>query len=581
MTRRVPTASTVPNNPSQRAARLAARFDRARALHQQGRLAEARALYLDVLRKQPKHADCLHMLGLVAYQTGDYQRSADLIARAIKLSPRQVALYNNRGLALERLGQLEAAVANYDQAIEFEPAGANAWVNRGNALRRLGRLEAAVANYDRAIALNGISATAYLNRGSALRELHQLEAALASYDKAIELAPNTSAAWYNRANALTELGELEAAVAAYNRAIVLQSPRAEVLVNLAVALKELNRLDEAVATYDQALAIEPAHAAAAWNKARALLLIGDFEHGWKLYERRWETTQRSSRRGFRQPLWLGDAPLDGTTILLHAEQGLGDTLQFCRFAAPVAARGARVVMEVPKALAKVLADVDGVSQWVIQGESLPDFDCHCPLLSLPLALRTTLASIPARKAYLRADPAKIEHWARRLGEKTVRRVGLAWSGRAEQVDDRNRSIALSHLLAHLPAGWEYISLQKEVRDGDAITLRQHPAIHHFGEALEDFADTAALCSLVDVVISVDTSVAHLAGALGARTWILLPFSPDWRWLLGRDDSPWYSSVRLYRQGALGDWADPLAKLRADLSSLSFELSADSEPPGAL
>ena len=266
-------------------------------------------------------------------------------------------------------------------------------------------------------------------------------------------------------------------------------------------------------------------------------------------------------------MWLGSQSLQDKTILLHAEQGLGDTIQFCRYASLVAKLGAKVILEVQRPLLGLLKNLDGVSQIIARGDALPEFDYQSPLLSLPLAFKTQLHTIPSALRYLAGDSEKVLAWQARLGEKTKPRVGLVWSGNLEHKNDHNRSLSLSQVLPYLPSSCQYICLQKELRNADQAILAQHPHIQFFGDALEDFTDTAALCDLMDVVISVDTSVAHLAAALGKPTWVLLPFSPDWRWLLDRKDSPWYPSAKLYRQERIGDWNGVLSRVREGLEGI--------------
>jgi Tetratricopeptide repeat len=357
---------------------------------------------------------------------------------------------------------------------------------------------------------------------------------------------------------------------AYDRAIALDEGYADAHCNRGVVLNDLKRLDEALAGYDRAIALDPAHAAAHCNKSFTLLLRGDLAAGWPLYEWRW----RLPGVGREKPattarLWTGDEDLTGRTILLRAEQGLGDTLQFCRYVPRVAALGAAVILEAQRPLLNLLADLDGVSQLVVEGAPLPKHDYHCPLLTLPLAMGTRLDTIPCAPAYLRSDPAKVTEWQARLGERREPRVGLVWSGSAGNRNDRNRSIPLTELWRHLPGGFHYVSLQKDLRAADAEALQATPALWNPAEELLDFSDTAALCECMDVVVCVDTSVAHLCGALGKRTWLLLPFSPAWRWLLDRDDSPWYSSVTLYRQHETGRWAQVLERLAGDLIQTRF------------
>ena len=300
------------------------------------------------------------------------------------------------------------------------------------------------------------------------------------------------------------------------------------------------------------------------DKVLALLLSGQFDEGWRLYEYGWQgSQQRGTPRTYPQPLWLGTDPLVGKTILLHSEQGLGDTLQFCRYVRLVQARGARVMMEVPAPLLPLLESLEGVDEFIVQGQPLPDFDCHCPLMSLPLAFKTDINTIPCPEPYLRSDSAKVAQWKTKLGAKTKPRIGIVWSGRREHRNDHNRSVALLDLMAHLPQAFDYVCLQQEIREADQKALNTS-GIQFFGGELKDFSDTAALCDVMDLVISVDTSVAHLAAALGKTTWVLLPYVPDWRWLLDRLDSPWYASVKLWRQQEDRQWGSVLSHIANEL-----------------
>ena len=301
-----------------------------------------------------------------------------------------------------------------------------------------------------------------------------------------------------------------------------------------------------------------------------MLLGGQFAQGWQEYEWRWKNenvNKIAGIRSFSQPLWLGEESLKDKTILLYGEQGLGDTIQFCRYIALVAELGAKVILEVQRPLVKLLKNLEGVSQIVAEGGTLPAFNYQCPLLSLPLAFKTELHNIPSVSEHITSDSENVKKWQTKFGEKFKPRVGLVWSGSAEHKNDHNRSLTLSHLLSYLPSNMEYVCLQKELRGIDKVVLEKNSHIQFYGDALEDFTDTAALCDLIDVVISVDTSVAHLAGTLGKKTWVLLPYSPDWRWLLDRDDSPWYPSAKLYRQKKIGDWNGVLEKLKRDLEKI--------------
>ncbi len=307
--------------------------------------------------------------------------------------------------------------------------------------------------------------------------------------------------------------------------------------NLGLALMAQGRPEDALACFQRALAIDPSHPRAHAQLGLCRLLMGDFHDGWRQFEWRWhDEPLRSHRREFRQPLWLGEPSIAGKTVLLHAEQGFGDTLQFCRYASLIAAMGATVVLEVPTQLVRLLAGLAGVSKVLAEGENLPPFAYHCPLMSLPLALGTTLASVPAEIPYLWSDPTRVEVWRARLGPHLRPRVGLVWSGSRGHKNDHNRSLTLADLAGLISERAQFVSLQNELRPADVPILEGRSDIRHFGAQLTDFAETAALIDLMDLVITVDTAVAHLAGAMGKPVWILLPFDPDWRWMLGREDS---------------------------------------------
>jgi len=408
------------------------------------------------------------------------------------------------------------------------------------------------------------------NWGLALQELRRYEPALDAFDRAIACQADFAEAHFNRANVLKQLGRWEEAIRGYEHAVAIKPDYADAHCNLGVVQNDLQHLDNALASFDRAIAIDPENATAHCNKAFTLLLLGDFARGWPLYEWRWRLAVNANTYADRSvpALWLGDESLEGKTILLRSEQGLGDTLQFCRYTQPLSELGARVILEAQPSLLNLLADLDGISQLVAQGSTLPDADYRCPLMSLPLACGTRLSTIPRAHAYLNSDAAKTADWRARLDAHTrLRRglplVGLAWSGNATNSNDRNRSIPLADVVRHLPDNAQYISLQKEVRDDDARELAARGILNP-SEDLFDFSDTAALCACMDLVISVDTSIAHLSGALGKTTWVLLPFSPSWRWLLGREDSPWYASVRLFRQDSPGDWHGVMRRVAARL-----------------
>lgn len=509
------------------------RFERACSLYRSGQLSAAQPVLAEILRYQPQHAGALYHLGLIAARTRNPAAAADLFGRAAQADPHNAKAHYCEGLALQGLGQSNRALASYDRAIAVKPDYAEAYFGRANVLRELGRPDAALPDYDQAIALKPDYAEACCNRAIALRDLHQLDAALESLRAAVTIKADFAPVYLNLGNVLSELGQWDAAVSSYDRAI----------------------------------AIQPDYAEAYCNRAFGLLLRGQFASGWRDHEWRWKNPRSPScheQRSWRQPLWLAEESVAGKTVLLHSEQGLGDTIQFCRYAQRVAELGARVILEVQPPLRGLLSQLPGVAELVARGSPLPDFDCHCPLMSLPLAFRTDLRSVPWTGSYLRGDATKVSHWLARLGAKRAPRIGLVWSGSASKWNDLHRDIPLAQWLPHLPPGLQYISLQKEVRETDREALRSSPILDT-SEHLLDFTDTAALCECMDLVLSVDTSVAHLSGALGKPTWILLSFMPAWRWLLDRDDSPWYPTVTLYRQARPGEWHGVFERVAVDLA----------------
>jgi tetratricopeptide (TPR) repeat protein len=592
---------------------ITARLQAAVALHNQGQLERAQLIYEEILRVEPRHFDALHLLGVAAAASGDPAHAVDLIGRAIELNPRSPLAHNNRGAALLDLGLWEAALACFDRAIALQGDYAAAHYNRGNALKELRRWEDALAGYDRALSLNPAHPQAHSNRGIVLAELGRLEASVAGFDAAIALRADFAQAHYNRANVLCAQRQWGAALQGFDRAIALERNYAEAHSNRGFVLHELRRLDEslescnraielkpdyveaycnrgsvlvalrrvaeALSSYDRALDINPDHAQAHVNRALALLLAGDFERGWAENEWRWKDRSGwviREKRNFRQPQWLGTVSPAGKTILLQSEQGYGDTLQFCRFAPILANLGARVILEVPRALETLLESLNGVAHLVVQGESLPHFDMFCPLLSLPLALKTTLSNIPAEVPYLAVGEDRRRVWRDKLGQRRRLRIGLSWSGgfRAARPElwsvneRRNIPLAKFAVLENLEA--DFYSVQKgEPAESELATLLASgwdgPDIANFAGEVGDFADSAALIEQLDLVISVDTAMAHLAGALGKPVWILNRFDACWRWLLNRDDSPWYPTARLYRQEQPGDWDSVLRTVARDLT----------------
>jgi tetratricopeptide (TPR) repeat protein len=466
------------------------------------------------------------------------------------------------GNAHQEVGRFAEAVACYDSAIALRPDYMEAYRNRGNAQRQLGHLAEAVASYEQAIALRP-NVAAYTNRGNVLRELRRAQEALESYDRAVALEPHYPQIHNNRGGALQELGRFDEAVASYRRALALKPDYAEAYNNLGVALSKLGQLDAAIAAFDQAIALKEGYAEPVWNRGLARLLTGEYATGWLDYEARKRRRQAVGNRPYGEPVWLGDAPISGKTLLVHWEQGFGDTIQFSRYVKLLADAGAKVLFAPQGPLRRLMSTLDPRVQIVDLEEPLPPFDFHCPLMSLPLAFATELATIPSAARYLQADPDRVNAWRGVLGQREKPRIGVAWSGKSEP--DSARSIEFRRFAALFDDRCQFISLQKDVSDQDRPWLAAANMVH-LGDALDDFADTAAICSLMDLVITVDTALAHLAGALGKPVWVLLPYVADWRWMLDRSDTPWYPTMRLIRQQQRGEWDATLRQVHLELAS---------------
>lgn len=572
-------------------------------LHAKGLLDLAASAYDALLQINPGNPAALHMRGVVCYQRGDLEPALRYLDTALQFRPQDAAAISNRGLVLRGLKRPLEALDAYDAALRIQPEFAQAWSNRGNVLRELMRSSEAVDSYERAcnlqpefasawhglgLALSDLHrwaeavaafdsalvhkpdfSVAYLDCGNALRELERPEQALASYDLALKFNPQYAQAWSNRGVVLKRLGRFEESLVSYKNALDCKPDFVDAMVNCSTLLKDMLKLDASIQMNKRALSIDANASGAHLNLSICLLLQGKLSEGLPHFEWRWQTDQlRDSARSFGKPLWHTGALPEGATVLLHAEQGLGDTLQFCRYSAMVARRGLRVVLEVQPPLVDLLKGLDGVDAVVARGSVLPAFDAHCPLMSLPLALKTTLATIPAPQKYISAEPGRVESWRRLLGAVPRKRVGLVWSGRPEHKNDHNRSIALVDFAQILDGRCEYHCLQKEIRPDDQRELKSRTDIQSWRDELTSFEDTAALVECMDLVVAVDTSVAHLAAAMGKPVWLLLPYSPDWRWLLERSDTPWYPSMRLFRQRTAGDWRDVVTRTSAALTQWS-------------
>ena len=520
------TSQTAHSGETDKAARLEAAYAHFRG----GRLDEAGRLLGALVELEPHHGDALEGLAYIAARQGDAAAAADYFDRALEHLPATAARYNDAGTANQAAGRHERAVACFEQALALAPH-----------------------TQARAPVLNAAAVS--------LSELGEHERAQRMLAEVRNLNPGAWQSHYNHGRALGLAGRYDEEIAAYRHAIELQPDCVVAHVNLGVALRDLHRFDEALRVFKKAVQLDPNDAGARTNRAQTNLLLGEFEHGWREYEWRWRDGGQS--HPFGPKAWRGESSLEGKTLFVFNEQGFGDTLQFVRFVDPLVASGVRVVLRVQDTLLPLLADYPGVAAVIGERDEVPPFDAHCALLSLPYALAAHRAPIPASTPYLHADAARRSVWRERLGAaRHGRRIGIAWSGNSTHANDRNRSIAL--------AGWhdvlkgcaqraELVSLVKDVRAGDREVLLGSPVLD-VSDALDTFADTAALVAELDLVICIDTAVAHLAGALGKPVWILLPYTPDWRWQLGRAESPWYGTARLFRQTARGDWASVMAQV---------------------
>jgi tetratricopeptide (TPR) repeat protein len=584
---------------------VAVRADYAEALNNRGnslidlgRPEDALESYDRALAHRPKYVDALINRANTLRLLGRHDEALTSFDRALLFKPDHAAGYLGHGNMLMALKRPSEAVHSYDRAIALAPAAVDALANRGRALRELGRYNESLSSYDRALSIKSDEPALLVGRGNTHYAMKSFAASLADYDRAVEMRPDFAEAHSNRGNALREMGRHGEALDACNRALALKPDYNEGYNNRGNALIELNRLtdaltdydraleaapdnvlawvnrgnalryldraEEAIESFDRAIALAPDLAEAHWNKGLLCLSVGDFARGWAGYEWRWRREGELQPREFTQPQWRGD-PLPGKTILLHAEQGFGDSIQFIRYLPMVAEKGGKIILEIPDGLVPLAmnaANIDGIYR---RGDRLPHFDVHCPLMSLPLAFDTTIDTIPASVPYLQAPGKRAKVWRDRLADMSRPRIGLVWSGKPTHKNDHNRSIALARLKPLLSvAGTQFVSLQCEYRASDLTALDQLP-IRRLDDLLTDFADTAAVIGELDLVIAIDTAVAHLAGAMAKPLWLLVPHIQDWRWLRGRTDSPWYPTARLFRQPQIGDWDGAIAATAKQLA----------------
>jgi len=574
-------------------------------LRDAGRLDESTLVCQRVLSMEPCQPDALHLLGLICHDQGRHGRFGDWVDRAVRIAGASTPYHANFGLALQLAGRLDEAGAAYRAAIGFRPDHAEAQSNLGNVLRDQGRYDDAVlafrnaihsrpdyaeahdnlgnvrcdqrrfreaeAAYHFALALKPDHSPGYSNLGNALRDQGRLNAAQSAYHQAIRLDPAYAGAHCNLGNVLQGTRRFRDAIAAYDAAIGLNPSLADAYYNRGKTLKDQGQVDDAVTAYDRALSLRPSYAEAHYNRAMADLLRGNYSVGWKEYEWRWRLGHKGAApRSFEKPQWDGGA-INGRTILLHSEQGMGDSLQFCRYAPLAAAAGAKVLLEAPRSLTRLLRTLPGVEQIIATGDTLPFFDVHSPLMSLPAAFGTLVETIPAAVPYLSAESERIRVWRDRLGASGYK-IGVMWQGSPQYQGDRERSVPLARFspLAEL-SGVRLISLQKSHGLDQLEDLPAGMEVEQLGEDFDNgpdaFLDTAAVMMSLDLVVTVDTATGHLAGALGRPAWIALPAIPHWVWMLEREDSPWYPSLRLFRQTEPGNWSGVFARIADQLATV--------------
>ncbi len=515
------------------------------------------------LAADPAYVDAWNELGNCLQDLARHEEALAAYERALALMPGHVEAMANAAVALSTLKRFDEAVAFCDRALATRPGDSDALNNRGTALRGLKRFDEAIADFHQSIAARPERADAHNNLGIALNESGRFEEAMTAFDRAIALNPKQGEAIGNRGNVFRELGRFEEAMADYDRAIAMKASLRDSINNRGICLVEMRRFDEAFAAFDAVAEIDHTYADAAWNRALIQILMGDYAQGWNNYEQRWKREDfKDKPNPFGRKPWLGEGDIAGKVLLVTAEQGLGDTLQMLRYVPLLAAKGGKVLAAVQNALVELTLGVPGVWGALGEGQPIPHWDEFVPTMSLPKVFGTTLETVPQNIPYVFAGEAARFKWAARLGPRAKPRIGLVWSGSREHKNDRNRSIPLSTLSPILDLDAEFISLQIDYRDADRTLMERDGRIVDLKDEIRSFTDTAGILEQVDLVISVDTSVAHLAGAMGKPLWLLLPYTPDYRWGLDVEYSPWYPTARLWRQGVERQWAPVIERVRA-------------------
>ena len=491
-------------------------------------------------------------------EKGQYSQAQSIYKQILTSNPVDVDALFGLGLLAKKLKQTDVATAIFEKIIYLDNTNYLAFLQRGLIHSQNNDYDQAISDFDSALAIEPNFFEALSSRGIAFSKQLKFDAALGDFCAAVKLRSDSADAYYNRALAYINLKKFDFAIADYTKAITHNPNHFQALNNRGMALRELRRFDEAIEDFGDCVDLKPDFADGYLNKALTHLMIGDYKIGWKLYEHRWSSANfTSKKRDFDKPLWVGTQSLSGKTILLHSEQGLGDSLQFCRYIKNFKKLKCRVLLEVESPLLGIMENLLPAAQIFKKDSSLPSFDFHCPLMSLPLAFNTTVETIPFSSSYLAADRDRIRWWQEHLGKKKNPRIGLVWRGNPEHPKDQRRSIELASIVNKLTPDFDWYSLQLEISDEEKYLIDQNTHLTHFGRLLGDFAETAALCKVLDAVVCVDTSIAHLCGAIGLPVHLLLGFNADFRWHAEGETTPWYMTTRIYRQETDRCWQRPL------------------------
>lgn len=549
-----------------------AELSRGLRYHRMGKTDEAGRIYEKILLTHPRHPDALHLAGCLAHQTGRPDVAADLIKRAVRILPHHPFFHNSLGLVFQAGGRLDMAIAAYTKALELKPDLAEAHNNLGLAFQEQGLPDQAASCYRKATAFSPNAPEPYNNLGNLLTNEGKADKALPLFLKAVKLRPDYPEAWNNMGVACQNLNRVGHAITCYGKALDLNPGFVDARNNLGIAYQHLGETNHALDCFRKALALEPENPDAHFHLSLLLLLQGKMTEGWKEYEWRqlrdeWKNVHPWSDTA---PGWDGTS-FHGQTLLIRSEQGLGDTIQFVRYLPLVKDLGGKIIFEIPESLLNLFRNIPGAENLIPltpPESSLPHHDLSVALMSIPGLLGTTLETVPDLVPYIFPDPRKTTSWKRRMKHKGMG-VGLVWAGNPGNHDDRNRSCDLRHFLplAGIP-GVQFYGLQKGTAAAQANELPHGMMMENLGKHLRDFSDTCAVIENLDLVISVDTAVVHLAGAMGKPVWVLLPYAPDWRWLLEREDSPWYPTMRLFRQLEPGNWGELFRRVTHQLQSVS-------------